>query len=241
MVFNTRETFVVATTGCMSTEIDSLESVIAGSEAGATGCLIALDMTADGIGVLCSNGGYILPDGSSIALEENSYEEVRRVHLKVVTIGQVIELAKSMAGKLGIELKNTMLCAQTKLALTHADYVDSTYFVGVPLNEACRLAKIQPHLHIMADITAPVANEGGLVRSAQDGGLFGLRVSPSVLTPTLVEEAHHVGLMIATMATNDETMIQRLIDMHVNFLETNVPDVAYNLLPKPEEEGQLSI
>lgn len=235
MGFNTKEIYIVATTGCLHTEQDSLESVIAGSDAGATGCLISLDMTADGIAVMCSNGGYVLPDETFVTLEDNNYEDIRKVHLKVVTVGQVIELAKSMAGKLGITLKNTGLCAQTKLALKHAEYVEETYFVGVPLNEACRIAKAQPTLRIMADVLTPVANEAALVRQAQDGGLCGLHVSPNVLTSTLIREAHHVGLVIATTETSDEAMLRKLIDMQVNFIETSRPDLAYEMMPKPEE------
>lgn len=237
MGFNTKETYIIATTGCLGTELDSMESIIAGSEAGATGCAVPLDMTADGIAVLCSNGGFTLPDDSFVALAENSYEEVRKAHLKVVTIGQIIELAKSVAGKLCINLKNTMLCAQTKLALTHADYLEETYFVGVGMHEACRIAKAQPALHVMADVvdSSSVINESALVRSAQEGGLCGLRVSPNLLTPTLVSEAHHVGLVIATTETAEKDVLKRLIDMQVNFIETSRPDIAYELMPKSEE------
>lgn len=241
MLYNYTDTFIISSPACLGTEPDSLEAVIAGNDAGATGCAVDLDMTADGITVLCGHAGYTLGDGSSFSLSDCTFSEARASFLKIVTIGQVIELAKSCAAKLCIHLKNTASAAQIQLALHHADYTDETYFTELTLDEAVHLAGKFPTLQFMADVLDAPENESALLHTAQGAGLFGLRVAPAALTPSLCEEAHRVGLLIASTECHDEAMLQRLIGMGVNFIETLRPDVAFALLPQPEDQEQLSI
>ena len=242
MLYTNKDTFIVSAPACMDTEPDSLEAIMAGNEAGAGGCAIELDLTSDGIAVLCGRGGYPLADGSRLSLSEATFEEARGAFQKIVTIGQAIELAKSCASKLCIHLRNAGLCAQVQLALAHADYTDFAYFVDLTLSEAAKLAHRFPALHFMADVLEAPTNEGALIRSAQDAHLFGLRVAPAVLTASLCEEAHRVGLYIACTECHDEAMLQRLLELGVNFIETLRPDIAFALLPQPDaDDAQLTI
>lgn len=236
MLYTNKDTFIVSAPGCLDTDPDSLETIIAGNEAGANGCAINLDMTADGIAVLSGTGGYPLPDGSRLPLSEATFEEARTAFQRIVAIGQAIELVKSCASKLCIHIKNPALCAQVQLALAHADYTDLSYFVELSLSEAANLAHRFPTLHFMADVLEAPTNESALIRSTQDAGLFGLHVAPAVLTPSLCEEAHRVGLFVASTECHDQAMLQRLLDFGVNFIETLRPDIAFGLLPQPEED-----
>lgn len=238
MLFTTRDIFIMATPGCMETELDSLESVITGNDAGATGHVLKIDMTADGIAVLCGRGSFALPDESRISLAESSFGEIRQVHQKIVTIGQGIETVKSCGGKLCIDLRNTAVCAQVKLALTHADYIDFTYFTGLTLEDAARLAKAHPALHFMADVSAPPNSATAFLRSIQDSGLFGVRIAPAAMTRDICQEAHRIGLYIASTETHDEAVLDAMINMGVNFIETTRPDIGYNLLPHPDPEEE---
>lgn len=241
MLFNTKDVFIVASTGCMETELDSMESIMAGSDAGATGYVLPLDMTADGIAVLCANGSYPLPDGSRISVNDTSFREIRAVHQKVVTVGQCVELVKSCAGKLCVDMKAVAACAQIKLALTHADYLEYTYFAGLSLNEAIRLAKLHPALHFMFDVPSLPIDSTALIRSAQSAGVFGLRVAPAALTRDLVSEVHRVGMFVASTESHDDAVLDAMITMGVNFIETLRPDVAYSLLPQPEDSNQVTL
>lgn len=240
MLYNYSDTFIVSAPTCMNTDPDSLESIIMGNDAGANGCAVDFDMTADGITVLCGHGGYLLQDGSSVALSECSFEEARRVVPKIVTVGQVIELAKSCSAKLCIHLKNPACCAQIQLALHHADFAEMTYFTELTLDKAAALAARFPTLQFMADVLDVPEDPSALLRSAQAAGLFGLRLAPTVASSSLVEEAHHVGLMIGAMECHDEAMLQRLISMNVNFIETLRPDTAFALMPHDEADAALS-
>ena len=240
MLYNYNDTFIVSSPACLGTDPDSLEAVMAGNEAGATGCAVDLDMTEDGIAVLCGHGGFLRADGDSFSLAECSYQDARAAFPKIVTIGQVIELAKSCAAKLCIHLKNTKCAAQVQLALHHADFADATYFTELSLAEATALARRFPTLQFMADVLDAPENESALLHTAQSAGLFGLRVAPAVLTQSFCDEAHRVGLLIASTECHDEAILQRLIGMGVNFIETLRPDVAFNLMPQAEDEEQLT-
>lgn len=236
MQYTNKDTFIVSVPGCLDTEPDSLEAIIAGNDAGANGCAINLDMTADGIAVLCGSGSFPAANDTRIELSESTFEEARAAFQKIVAIGQAIELAKSCGSKLCIHMKNLDLCAQTQLALSHADYIDLSYFVGVSLQDAARLAARFRALHFMANVLETPSDEGALIHSAQENGLFGLRVAPAVLTQSLCDEAHRVGLFVSSTECHDEAMLQRLIDMGVNFIETLRPDIAFDLLPPVEED-----
>lgn len=242
MLYNYNDIYIVSSPSCLNTDADSLEAIMSGNEAGANACAVDFDMTADGIAVLCGHGGFILPDGSTFSLSETSFEDARRAFPKIVTIGQVIELAKSCAEKLCIHLKNLKCCAQIQLALHHADYAETTYFTELSLSQAAELSQRFPTLQFMADVLGEPENPSALIHTAQGTGLFGLRVAPSALTSAFVEEAHSVGLFVASTECHDAESLRRLIGMGVNFIETLRPDVAYGLVPHEEiDQEQISL
>ena len=63
-IYTNKEIFVLSAVGCMDTERDGLESILAGNDEGAKGCCLSVDMTADGIAVLSSDGYCIANDGT---------------------------------------------------------------------------------------------------------------------------------------------------------------------------------
>lgn len=236
MHYTNRDTFIVSAPGCMYADPDSLESIMAGNEAGANGCAVQLDMTADGIVLLCAKGGFRDKDGSFLAVGEADFLTVRRFYPRVVTIGQAIELAKSCAAKLCIQIKSASICPQIKVALRQADYLDNTYLCGLELPEAAKAARQHPTLHIMGDLPGHPSSVPTLVRAAQETSLFGLRAAPQVLTEALCREAHRSGLFLAASETTDEAELSRLISLGVNFVETERPDLAYALLPQSDDQ-----
>ncbi len=233
MLYNYNDMHIVSAPSCLDTDADSMESIIAGNDAGATACAVEFDMTADGIAVLCGHGGYLLADSSSFSLTDTTFAQARNRFPKIVTVGQVVELAKSFACKLCIRLRNINCCAQVQLALHHADYAENAYFVDFSMQQATALAARFPTLHFMADIPTTPQETAVLFGGAQRGGLFGLRGTPAVLTPALVQDAHAIGLHIACTECHDTQQLQRLIDIGVNFIETLRPDIAFSLCPPP--------
>lgn len=232
MHYTNRDQFIVSAPGCMDTEPDSLESIMAGGESGANGCILPMDMTKDGIAVLCARSGFTGADGTFHAVHEADFIELRRFFPKIVTVGQAVELAKSCAAKVCVELKTVAVCPQVKIALSHADYLDNAYIGGLDPAAAASAAQKNPALHIMGDIPAAPSDPAALVRAAQEAGLFGLRGAPAALTPELCGEALRCGLFLASTETTDSDELTRMFTQGVNFIETARPDVALAFRPQ---------
>lgn len=242
MFFTNKDTFILSTPGCLHSEMDSLESIMDGNAAGATGCVIDLDMTTDGLAVLSRSHGFRRHDGSFVSLDEGTYDEIRHEFGKVITVGQAIELAKSCAAKLCINLVDMRAAFPAKLALMHADYMDSSYFIGMNLEQAVNLHRVQPALNLMPTLLKPIPEYEmeEFVGKLKDAGMYGLHAAPELLTRSMVEVAHRVGLFISSAPTSDDDRLAELIDWQVNFILTDRPDLAAAHMPVPEiEEPQI--
>lgn len=232
MHYTNRNQFIMSASGCMNTNPDSLESIMAGNESGASGCIIALDTTEDGIAVLCANGGFSTDDNVFHAVKETDFFSLRSMFPKIVAVGQAIELAKSCGRKIGVELKNPHVCMQAMIALRQSNYLEQSYIGGLDPANAARIVNQHPELHVMAEINAPMEETATLVQFAQQTGLFGIRAEPQFLTPTLCEQALLCGLFLASKPTSDPEQLAAMYRQGVNFIETDRPDVACAILPQ---------
>lgn len=237
MHYTNRDHFIVSAPGCMYTDPDSLESIMAGNESGANGCTLSLDLTRDSIAVLCTRGGFRDAAGVFHPVSEMDFVDLRRLVPKIVTVGQAIELAKSCAAKICIQVKDTSICPQVKIALAHADYLDNAYFGGLSLSEAAEAAGRNPALRIMGDLPSAPADVLTLIRAAQETGLFGLRAAPELLTEELCAEALRCGLFLASTDCTDPDEILRLLSLGVNFIESERPDLAFSLETKEDDSA----
>lgn len=230
MLYNTKDTLILSSAGCADTDPDSLESIMAGNEAGADGSCITVDLTADGIAVLCSRGGFPTADGF-LDLREHDYFELRKAVPKIVTVGQAIEIAKYCPSKLAITLGNTAACAAVRIALSTANMLDRAFLYGYGMIEAARLKAQFPALHIVGDLNESPLRPTAVARAARDTGLFGLRTRPVNLTPELIAECQQFGLVTVATETSDIDELEHLLALGVHFIETARPDRAYSFLP----------
>ena len=236
MYYTNKEIFVLSSVGCMDTERDGLESILAGNEEGAKGCCLSVDMTADGIAVLSSDGYCVAPDGTQMNISDFSYNELHQIAPQLIPAGQAIELARTCQAKIAITVHNQTLLPQLRMTLRHANYLDETIFVGLGLVEAARIAVANPDLHIMGELPALPDNIDALVRAAQTTGLFGIRAAAGDLTPRLIGACKQAGLCTMSLPTNNERTLAGLIHSGVNFIETARPDITAMLLPAGESE-----
>ena len=236
MYYTNKEVFVLSAVGCMDTERDGLESILAGNEEGAKGCCLSVDMTADGIAVLSSDGYCIATDGTQMNIADYSYAELHQAAPQLIPAGQAIELARTCQAKIAITVHNQTLLPQLRMTLRHVNYLDDTIFVGLGLVEAARIAVANPDLHIMGELPALPDNIDALVSAAQTTGLFGLRAAPGDLTPGLIQACRQAGLFTMSLPTDDEKTLETLIRNGVNFIETARPDITAMLLPAGEAE-----
>lgn len=231
LYYTNKETFVLSSVGCMETEPDGLESILAGSEEGAKGCCLSVDMTADGIAVLSSDGYCIAADGTRMNIADYTYTELHQVAPQLIPAGQAIELARTCQAKIAITVHNQTLLPQLRMTLRHVGYLDDTIFVGLGLVEAARIAVANPDLHIMGELPALPDNIDALVQAAQTTGLFGVRAAPADLTPKLISACRQAGLFTMSLPTSNERTLAALIRSGVNFIETARPDITSLLLP----------
>ncbi|HIX89717.1 MAG TPA: hypothetical protein H9845_02315 [Candidatus Agathobaculum pullicola] len=236
MYYTNKEIFVLSSVGCMDTEPDGLESILAGNEEGAKGCCLSVDMTADGIAVLSSDGYCVAADGTRMSIADFSYTELHQVAPQLIPAGQAIELARTCQAKIAITVHNQTLLPQLRMTLRHVNYLDDTIFVGLGLVEAARIAVANPDLHIMGELPALPDNVDALVQAAQTTGLFGIRAAAGDLTPRLVNACRQAGLFTMSLPTNNERTLAGLIHRGVNFIETGRPDITSMLLPAGESE-----
>ena len=106
LYYTNKEIFVLSAVGCMDTEPDGLESILAGNEEGAKGCCLSVDMTADGIAVLSSDGYCVANDGTRLSITDYSYAELHQAAPQLVPAGQAIELARTCRAKIAITVHN---------------------------------------------------------------------------------------------------------------------------------------
>ena len=236
MHYTNKEIFVFSSVGCMDTERDGLESILAGNEEGAKGCCLSVDMTADGIAVLSSDGYCLAADGTPLNIADFSYGELHQSAPQLIPAGQAIELARTCQAKLAITVHNQTLLPQLRMTLRHVGYLDETIFVGLGLVEAARIAVANPDLHIMGELPALPDNIDALVNAAQTTGLFGLRAAPADLTHRLVDACRKAGLFTMSLPTNDGRALAELVRNGVNFIETARPDLAAALLPADDTQ-----
>ena len=128
MYYTNKEIFVLSAVGCMDTERDGLESILAGNDEGAKGCCLSVDMTADGIAVLSSDGYCVAADGTQMNIGEYSYAELHQVAPQLIPAGQAIELARTCQAKIAITVHNQTLLPQLRMTLRHVNYLDDTIF-----------------------------------------------------------------------------------------------------------------
>ncbi len=236
MHYTNKEIFVLSAVGCMDTERDGLESILAGNEEGAKGCCLSVDMTADGIAVLSSEGYVIASDGTMMNIADYSYGELHQAAPQLIPAGQAIELARTCQAKIAITVRNHTLLPQLRMTLRHADYLDQTIFVGLGLVEAARLAVANPDLHIMGELPALPDNIDALVNAAQTTGLFGLRAAAGDLNGRLITACRQAGLFTMCLPTSNPMELARMIAGGVNFIETPRPDITARMLPAGEAE-----
>lgn len=240
MRYSNRDSFILSAPGAMGLEPCSLEAIMAGTAAGARGCVLPVDTTKDGITLVCAEGCYHSAQ-ATLTTCDHTFEDLRRAYPKIVSFGQALELAKAAGGGLGIELHHHQAAAQVRVSLKYSEYVDNAYFCGLSLYDAGRLAARYPDLQIMADIQSAPEDPIAFVREVQNLRLFGVRGTPDALTEPLCNEALRCGLFLASTDSSDPDELRRMLSYGVNFIETSRPDLAAPLLTASEPEQEIFV
>ena len=158
MPYTTADIFILSAAGCMGTDRDGLDSILAGNEEGAKGCCLSVDMTSDGIAVLSSDGYVLGPNGGAVAVCDHTYTELRQVAPRLLPVGQALDLARACRSKIAITLR------ESKSAFDN-DW--SAMLYNVAKDEYC-FSKLY-HLHIIDRIGGGDSFGGGLIYALLSG------------------------------------------------------------------------
>ena len=91
----------------------------------------SVDMTADGIAVLSSDGYCVANDGTRLSHHGLQLRGAAPAAPQLVPAGQAIELARTCQQKIAITVHNQTLLPQLRITLRHSEWLDNTIFVGL--------------------------------------------------------------------------------------------------------------
>lgn len=192
-----------------------------------------VNMTADGVMVV-SHGPKLesIPD-----VQKATYKEVKKVRLKngekVPTLKQYLKQGKKGDIKLIFELKVHPAGERENEAVRKSVEMvkkmkleDKVEFISFSL-EACRqLAQMMPGCMVQ------YLNGKIPPKELKDMGIMGLDYHYSNFEqhPEWVKEAHNLGMIVNVWTVNKEEMMQKMIGLGVDFITTDAPEKALELI-----------
>lgn len=231
--------FILAPTGCLSTEKDSLESIFAAHRAGASGAQINLERTQDGMVVLCSDGYLTGKNGEKISVRENTYVSLKEQFGKVVTVGQAVELAKSYGMLLAARINSPQAATVLKTTLKYADFHENAFVYGLPQDEAIQLAEKHRDLRIMLEVDGvDMGQMGAYIERMRLSGLHGVYLKKELLTKEVSDLAHRANLFVGALQVGDPLVLEQYLSWGVNFIHTGLLEKAAALAPRAESPQQ---
>lgn len=194
-----------------------------------------VNMTSDGVMVV-SHGPKLesIPD-----VQKATYKEVKKVRLKngekVPTLKQYLKQGKKGKIKLIFELKVHPAGEKENEAVRKSvemvkkmNLQDQVEFISFSL-EACRqLAKLMPGCMVQ------YLNGKIPPQELKDMGIMGLDYHYSNFEqhPEWVQQAHELGMIVNVWTVNKEEMMQKMINLGVDYITTDAPEKALELLKK---------
>ncbi len=196
-----------AHTGCMGTKANSIESIEAGYENGAS--IVEFDLNYD------KNGEPVLshdaPKGNEVTLDEAfgkvaSYENLRvNVDVKDDTY---LEKVKPLAQEYGVE--------------------DRIFFTGIHdgFVAKAKTTGVEYYLNVKVDEKRKQTDEYllSLVKKVKDAGAIGINFNHRNATKKLVKIFHENGLLVSIWTVDRKMKMRKILSMSPDNITTRKPD-----------------
>ena len=192
-----------------------------------------VNMTADGVMVV-SHGPKLeeIPD-----VQKASYKEVKKVRLKngekVPTLKQYLKQGKKGDIKLIFELKvhpageieNEAVRKSVEM-VKKLNLEEQVEFISFSLEACKQLAKLMPECMVQ------YLNGKIPPKELKEMGIMGLDYHYSNFEqhPEWVKEAHDLGMIVNVWTVNKEDMMKKMIDLNVDYITTDKPEEALELV-----------
>lgn len=225
-----RKIYIISTSGSLGTQPNSLESIIASNDTQIHGSKIDIDITGDGIAVLCRDGYFVSNENVKIPVAEHSIYEIKESFKKLVVLGQAVDMAKSCSQILAINPKNIRSDAMIKISLKHADYTHRSFLMIENPATALNVCKKYTDINIMTYMSEMPKDIREFMFQMKIAGFFGFFADAKNISKELCIEAKLAGLFIGSSQTDNVNDMKHLIDSGVNFLITNEPKLALEVM-----------
>lgn len=192
-----------------------------------------VNMTSDGV-MIVSHG----PKLETIAdVQKASYKEVKKLRLKngekVPTLKEYLKQGKKGDIKLIFELKVHPAGEKENLAVKKsADMVkkmklqDKVEFISFSLEACKQLAQLMPECRVQY-LSGKIPP-----KELKEMGIMGLDYHYSQIqkNPQWIEEAHKLGMIVNVWTVNKPELIKEMIDLKVDFITTDAPELVLEML-----------
>lgn len=234
------KTKVVAHRGHWDTEgsaQNSIASLKKSKEVGAYACEFDVNMTVDGVLVVCHG-----PKVGEIAdVTQATYAQVMGVTLengeKVPTLEQFLKTGKKLKMPLVLEIKAPANAELGKEIVTKVAYLlkklkvlAQTEIISFSLDVCKEAAKQLPGTMVqyLTGDKSPY--------ELKNMGIDGLDYHHSlmILNPDYIEQAHDLGMVVNVWTVDDPVKIQTFAQLGVDYITTNKPELAKTIIEQVE-------
>ena len=193
-----------------------------------------VNMTADGVMVV-SHGPKLesIPD-----VQKATYKEVKKVRLKngekVPTLKKYLKEGKKGDIKLIFELKvhpageieNEAVRKSVEMVKKLNLSSNQVEFISFSLEACKQLAKLMPGYMVQ------YLNGKIPPKELKEMGIMGIDYHHSNFAqhPEWVKEAHDLGMIVNVWTVNKEDLMQKMIDLKVDYITTDAPETALKLI-----------
>lgn len=216
---------------------NSIASLKKSQEVGAYACEFDINMTSDGVLVVC-HGPKI---GEIADVQKATYAEVMGVTLengeKVPTLEQFLKVGKKLKMPLVLEIKAPATVEQGKEIVTKVAYllkklkvVAQTQIISFSLDVCIEAVKQLPGTMVQYLTGDKTPYE------LKSMGINGLDYHHSLvmLNPEYIEQAHDLGMVVNVWTVDDPAKIQTFAQLGVDYITTNKPELAKTIIEQVE-------
>lgn len=202
-----------------------------------------VQLTKDGEMVLChdelldrtTNGSGLLANYTFNELRKlNASADYKNINEKIPTLKELLDLVKDSKIMLNLELKNSVIeykgLEEKVIGMVHSYGLSGKVIISSFNHYSVKKCKeISPEIKCGILYESVLYGAGSYSKSL---GIDACHPNFYTLKPYIVEEIKKNGLKINTWTVNEEEYMKIMINMDIDGIITNYPDLLHNLLEK---------
>ncbi len=212
---------------------NSVTALIKAQELDIYGSEFDVWITSDGVVVLNHD-----PTIDGIRIETSTYDDLKNVRLgngeKIPTLNDyLVQGKKDPSTKLILEIKthstktnNDRVAAKVVQMVKDANMTDQVEYIAFSLDVCKELLKLQP------DAVVAYLSGNRTPQQLHDLGIKGIDYNASVIrsNKNWIAESHNLGMTVNVWTVNSESDLREMIDLGVDFITTDQPVLAKQLI-----------